>query len=176
MSRWQWGSTMKFRIFSGGVPLILLLTFLGSQSLAKPREKLPPRPPKTIQDLSPTHLQRLDPHGDSNVPVSNSLIEQVRSCQLCHSIKEGARITEPLPIELCLSCHNPSPHSGVLDHRRHEISCLDCHEVHRSKGVATPKNKNRWSSQYLALSNATEWVVRSKPNAMIKKDCKDCHH
>lgn len=157
---------------------LLLLVFLlgaGAPGLAKKRDQLPPKPTKNIQPILISRLQRLDPHGDRNLIIDNSLIEREHGCQLCHSVNEGSRATMPLDLDLCYGCHNRSPHSGVLDHRRHDVTCLDCHEVHRSRSLLTPKSNDRWH-HFAGTPNSSEWVVHSKPNAMIKKDCKDCHH
>jgi hypothetical protein len=120
---------------------------------------------------------RLDPHGQKSQALNIQEVDRNAGCKICHIISSGRLESKPATPEMCSNCHNQFPHSGIKEHQQHKsenITCLSCHEVHRTKGKLHPEGSGIFES-LMASPLSTEVQVKHHPDAMLRKTCTDCH-
>lgn len=169
-------------LFSVLIGFLLLTTPLpetfAKTLVRKPVPKLPPRPSEATS-LAEILLDRVDPHGRRGVKPTVAMMTEVKACSVCHSL-ESASTSQLSGIakssESCLNCHNSSPHSGVAEHLKHQVSCSSCHSSHRGDEIAWTPSTGRFKGLYDKPLAAEDLVDRAATSAMLKKNCTDCHN
>lgn len=113
--------------------------------------------------------ERLDPHGNKNLIIKNvHSLKDHNQCTVCHSEAKGEIKLKAGAMGSCTNCHNKFPHAGAADHlgkiyssnegkTKETITCVSCHSPHRSEGKS-------WESKN-----------SSRPEAMIRRTCSECH-
>jgi len=120
-------------------------------------------------------LTRIDPHGKAQQEVE--LNEKQKDCLVCHRLerKDGVKkFVTHVTVETCLNCHNKAPHSGVIEHVVHEVTCLSCHSFHRWDQTHF-KRKSNLFTQASHDKKLNDYQLKTGSGLMIKKDCQDCH-
>lgn len=142
----------------------------------KKRKSIPLLPEKPVIEIIPPEksLERVDPHGKSNLKPSLEEVQSTDACLVCHGIHESKLITKSISNETCFNCHNQSPHSGIVEHRKHKVSCLDCHSVHRGKVIPSESGHNFFKNQFEKKIDEG-LVYRKSTSPMLKKNCLECH-
>ena len=158
--------------------VIFLVVCVGSIGYAKKERKPVPALPKK-SDLQVPYQQakivRVDPHGAKNTKPTVEQAKQQSECLICHTVQENTITTKASAVDTCFNCHNQSPHSGVPEHLKHQISCVDCHTLHRGSAVAW----SGYSGMFKDLSDTKPdqgLRLRYNPNPMLKKTCTECHN
>lgn len=155
----------------------LVLGLSVSANDIKKRRAVPklPEKPKVEDSVVPTLLERVDPHGKKEITLSLTEVKNTNACLVCHSVNDDKLVSKPLKNETCFNCHNHAPHSGIEEHLKNKVSCVDCHAVHRSQGLTFEKsNSSFFSKPYQKnLDEGLQFQKTSK--AMLKKTCTDCH-
>lgn len=121
---------------------------------------------------------RLDPHGPPDQKPSFAMIRERQECRFCHMVDGSGFKTIPVTNETCWNCHNQSPHSGVQEHRKHDVGCIKCHSPHRGSNLAGLQKEpasSRTLSQQIELPENSKLRIREKSGAMLIKTCTDCH-
>lgn len=171
MSWHKWGFTMKISIF-----LILSCLCLNSYSDQK-RKKVPalPAKPSVENFISSANLNRVDPHGQSHVFPTKELARAQENCQVCHYFENSFMRTKTTTAESCTLCHNSSPHSGIVEHQKHNVTCLDCHSVHRGKSISWTTTDSSLFKKLPIKELEPGLTTKSAQSAMLKKSCTECH-
>lgn len=146
-------------------------------TLQLPRKPIPPLPEKSNleKQFPAVILERVDPHGNKLIKPTQELATTTKECQVCHRVEDKKISTFAQIKDICSSCHNNSPHSGVEEHLKHQVSCLDCHSVHRGsalKEVTTNSHIFRHSSE---KEIEPGFVQKKASTGMLKKTCTECH-
>lgn len=154
---------------------ILFVIFFQSTILAAPK-KLPPKPTEEMKPLLEAQMVRVDPHGKITDKKDFSLIEKNRECLVCHS-GNTKKIQSATALETCFNCHNKAPHSGVVEHVIHEVTCVSCHSFHRwdDNYSAGSSNSSGIFSKIKNQKSTDGFVLKKGSGLMLKKNCKDCH-
>ena len=158
--------------------IFLVLVLFGSTSiLAKPERKPTPKLPDKASLEVPyqqNSLTRVDPHGSPGVRPTPTQVQQQNECQVCHYFQEDNLRTRPKSVVTCFNCHNKSPHSGVEEHLRHKVSCIDCHTLHRGTATAWTAPSGKFND--LPKENLESGFVRKNSRSpMLRKTCVECH-
>lgn len=117
---------------------------------------------------------RVDPHGKVGQHLTLQMVKDSHDCTICHQIQGEAVITKAKAEETCSNCHNKAPHSGVEDHLKYKITCISCHSFHRSDGKMMTEPSGLFRGLHAKITTEG-FIERTKPNAMIRKDCTECH-
>jgi predicted CXXCH cytochrome family protein len=140
-------------------------------------------------------LKRLDPHGEYGIDLQSMSLAKNPKCRNCHPEKKGKVTLKTNVDELCTSCHNSYPHSGLIEHMgkdltklkipglNDKIGCLSCHRAHRS-----PLNKQEMQANLIQKKSASFLYKpvsrnelpfglneRKSKEYMLKNDCLYCH-
>lgn len=160
--------------------LFITLTILcfAQANEVKKRRAVPKLPEKSKMELPVDQkiLERVDPHGKKEIKPSLEIVQKTNECLVCHSLSADGMTTKPLKNETCFNCHNPSPHSGIEEHLKHKVSCIDCHSVHRGQSIDAPESSSAplWNKPQHKEIEAG--FLNKKANfPMMKKNCTDCH-
>ena len=156
------------------------------------------------QKLTDLKSEQLDPHGSQKNELKNMSIDRHTECKVCHyrNKKEKDILLKPHMQQRCVSCHNPYPHSGVMEHigknlsrlkvgLKGEVLCLSCHHPHRAllDDAAQQRYERHTHSQLSDIQGTPSFlqikkeerklppglVERSKPDVMLRRTCTDCH-
>jgi hypothetical protein len=132
---------------------------------------------------APTMAQeRMDPHGVKSVDIHTVNLKENKSCTVCHTTKTEKIEMRSNMDQVCMNCHNKSPHSGVLEHQgklwktesgvKEKISCQSCHANHRWGAIESPR-EGFFISKERKLS--APFHVKTNSEAMLKRTCVECH-
>ena len=121
---------------------------------------------------------RMDPHGKRGQKPSLVQIAEPSPCIICHTVdkKNDRLILTPTMNEICINCHNTSPHSGVAEHLKHQVTCIACHSPHRGDQISWTPNSGKFQGLYEKPLASEELIDRPASSAMLKKNCGDCHN
>lgn len=160
--------------------LLILITTLNfvSANEVKKRRAIPklPEKPKMEALTDQKILERVDPHGKKELKPSLEVLQKTNECLVCHSFSANVITTKPLKNETCFNCHNQSPHSGIDEHLKHKVSCIDCHSVHRGQSIEATDNSSALLLNKPQHKEIEAGFINKKANfPMLKKNCTDCH-
>ena len=119
---------------------------------------------------------RVNPHGATtdilNIELFKSEPSKAKACLGCHAFEKSRLSLGPAAKAICSNCHNSSPHSGVIDHANHGVTCLNCHSFHRKLAI-TSKN---FAFPFQSKGKTPDGLIeKTNHNALLKKNCMDCH-
>ena len=149
-------------------------------------------------------LKQFNPHGSPKNELKKMSIDRHTECKVCHYKNQGEKDIQLKPYmqQRCVACHNPYPHSGVMEHVGQKLSklktglkgkleCLSCHYPHRALlDSDTQKRYDRHALSHLDEIQGTPsflqiqkrerklppgLVERSRPDVMLRRTCTDCH-
>lgn len=166
-------SSPKFLFLGIFLSVVFLLAPKGWPQ-SKRRKPVPALPPAQTAPLSETRLTRVDPHGAQNKKPTIAQVQEFKECAVCHSFQVGQMTTHSDALQSCTNCHNSSPHSGIVEHQKHQITCISCHTFHRGDAVKNPGASGRFKGLQVKPV-PTGLVEKSTDSAMLKKTCLDCH-
>lgn len=150
----------------------LLMCTLNTQAKRKLAPQLPPKP--QAAPYSESQFTRVDPHGSTKNKPTITQVHEKNECLVCHSLQDNKLLTKTNSLESCMNCHNQSPHSGIQEHLKAKINCIDCHSFHRGDSISWTAA----SGKFKGLPGKTlELGLSEKHNLypMLKKNCMDCH-
>lgn len=120
-------------------------------------------------------LERLDPHGTKSTQLNLATVKSSKECLVCHTFDNtGGLLTKSNANQSCANCHNKEPHSGIAEHAQHSVSCMKCHTAHRADGKSE-QAPGSFLESVKTRKFSDGMVFSSKPNAMIRKTCMECH-
>ncbi|NUM57617.1 MAG: hypothetical protein HUU56_03250 [Bdellovibrionaceae bacterium] len=145
--------------------------------LKQSRKPVPPLPEKSnLEKQFPSViLERVDPHGNKLIKPTEELITSTKECQICHTLENKKVSTHSQIKEICSSCHNKAPHSGIEEHFKHQVSCLDCHAVHRGSALHDVTTNSHIFRQSSDKQIESGFIQRKASTGMLKKTCTECH-
>lgn len=156
--------------------LILIIGLAGFATAEKKRRPVPVLPTKASLEIpySEKKLTRVDPHGSKDNKPTSEQAKQMNECQVCHTFQGTEFKTRPTALASCFNCHNRAPHSGVVEHLKHKVSCTDCHTLHRGSSVES--NPRSGVFKNIREHNIESGLVeKDAKSAMLKKTCIECH-
>lgn len=129
-------------------------------------------------------VKSIDPHGSPDYQLKTMNINENVRCKLCHIIKSGKLSLSKDGDTSCKICHTKFPHSGVAEHVKQGLGCLDCHRPHRAdlegnkpdnpqiSGLSeTTFLRFKWSK----LRSSRGLIERKAVSPMLKMHCTGCH-
>lgn len=144
----------------------------------KKRRAIPKLPEKPKMEMLTDQkiLERVDPHGKQENKPTHEVLQKTNECLVCHTLSTGPMTTKPLKNETCFNCHNQSPHSGIEEHLKHKISCIDCHSIHRGQSIEVNDSSSSTLWNKPQHKEIEAGLINKKASfPMLKKNCTDCH-
>jgi hypothetical protein len=134
---------------------------------------------------------RVDPHGLYRWDLYDQDLkeEHEKACLVCHQLSGKRLVVIPTVEKKCLSCHNPSNHSGVKEHiglkfiqggkEQGVIGCLTCHRGHRAllkKERMVSYRKFSFVKRPTPPALLEQGLIEKESSfLMLKRGCTDCH-